>query len=108
MIGSIAITGTGGKYYNRGFVIDPDGQIQSRYDKIHLFDVTLATGETYAESDVVIPGGSACLVDMAGARTGHTICYDLRFPHLYRDLAQAGAEILAVPAAFTKAAAFRS
>lgn len=102
MIGSIAVADTSGKYINRGYVIDPSGTIRSRYDKIHLFDVELATGETYKESDAVTPGGKAVLVDIAGALTGHTICYDLRFPHLYRDLAQAGAEILAVPAAFTK------
>ena len=102
MVGSIAVNDGSGKYINRGYVVDPDGEIRSRYDKIHLFDVELANGETYKESDAVTPGGRAVLVDMAGAMTGHTICYDLRFPHLYRDLAQAGAEILAVPAAFTK------
>ena len=102
MIGSIAISDQGGKYINRGYVIDPEGHIRSRYDKIHLFDVALATGEIYKESDAVTAGGKAVLVDVAGALTGHTICYDLRFPGLYRDLAQAGAEILAVPAAFTK------
>lgn len=102
MIGSIAVADAGGKYVNRGYVVDPEGAVRSRYDKIHLFDVALETGETYTESDSVVAGGRAVLVDVAGSLVGHTICYDLRFPHLYRDLAQAGAEVLAVPAAFTK------
>lgn len=102
LVGSVAVPGPGGKIRNRGFVIGPEGSVRSRYDKIHMFDIQLSEAETYRESAMVSPGAAACLTDAAGARIGHTICYDLRFPALYRDLAQAGAEILAVPAAFTK------
>ncbi|MEM9031456.1 MAG: nitrilase-related carbon-nitrogen hydrolase, partial [Pseudomonadota bacterium] len=101
-IGSIAIDGPDGKIMNRGFMIAADGTIFGRYDKIHLFDVDLAEGAVYRESDTVRPGCEAVLHDTPLARVGHTICYDLRFPGLYRSLAQAGAEILACPAAFTK------
>lgn len=102
LVGSIAVAAAGPKFLNRGYVIDPDGDIRGRYDKIHRFDVTLSETQTYRESDVVEAGAALSLTDVAGARVGHTICYDLRFPGLYRDLAQAGAEVLAVPAAFTK------
>ncbi len=102
LIGSIAVPGPGDKLYNRGFVVDNQGQIRSRYDKIHLFDIQLSEAEVYRESASVASGGEAVLVDIPSARLGHSICYDLRFPALYRDLAHAGAEILAVPAAFTK------
>lgn len=102
MAGSIAVPGPDGRILNRGLVIDDEGRIASRYDKIHMFDIQLSEREVYAESDSVAPGAAATLVEAAGARIGHTICYDLRFPHLYRDLAQAGAEVLAVPSAFTQ------
>lgn len=102
MLGSIAIAQAGGKILNRGYVIDHTGAVQSRYDKIHLFDIQLSADEVYRESAHVLPGGQAAIVDTPFGRLGHTICYDLRFPHLYRDLAQAGAEIIAIPAAFTK------
>ena len=102
MIGSIAVTGPKGKLLNRGYMIGPDGGIVSRYDKIHMFDIQLSDTEVYRESDNVAAGSNAVLVTTPFARIGHTICYDLRFAHLYRELAQAGAEILAVPAAFTK------
>ena len=101
-LGSVAIAADGAKFINRGFMIGPDGEIFGRYDKIHLFDVNLADGAVYRESDTVVPGEVAVVHDTALARVGHTICYDLRFPGLYRDLAQEGAEILACPAAFTK------
>ena len=92
----------GDRLINRGYVLDDQGDIHARYDKIFLFDVDLSPTQRYRESAVVAPGGHAVLVDTPWGRLGMTICYDLRFPQLYRSLAQAGAEILAVPAAFTK------
>ncbi|MFK7943918.1 MAG: nitrilase-related carbon-nitrogen hydrolase, partial [Paracoccaceae bacterium] len=74
-----------------------------RYDKIHMFDIQLSATQVYEESAMVSPGDSAALHETPWGMLGHTICYDVRFPHLYRDLSQAGAEMLAVPAAFTKA-----
>ena len=102
LIGSIAVDGPGDRLINRGYVIDGRGDIRTRYDKIFLFDVDLSPTQRYRESAVVAPGERAVLVDTPWGRLGLTICYDLRFPQLYRSLAQAGAEILAVPAAFTK------
>ena len=102
LIGSIAVDGPGDRLVNRGYVIDDRGGIRARYDKIFLFDVDLSPTQQYRESAVVAPGEHAVLVDTPWGRLGMTICYDLRFPQLYRTLAQAGAEILAVPAAFTK------
>ena len=102
LIGSIAVDGPGDRLVNRGYVIDGRGDVRARYDKIFLFDVDLSPTQRYRESAVVAPGGQAVLVDTPWGRLGLTICYDLRFPQLYRSLAQAGAEILAVPAAFTK------
>ena len=92
----------GDRYNNRGFVISDTGEIVSHYNKIHLFDIDLSADEVYRESDVVAPGDSLCLVDTPVGLMGHTICYDLRFPQLYRDLAHSGATTLAIPAAFTK------
>lgn len=102
MLGSIAVSGPDGKIINRGFVIDNHGRIVSRYDKIHLFDVQISEHEVYRESTRVVAGGQAVIIDTPFGKIGHTICYDLRFPHLYRDLAKAGAEILCVPAAFVQ------
>ena len=102
LIGSVAVDGPGGRLLNRGFVVDDRGEIRARYDKIFLFDVDLSPTQRYRESAVVAPGGAAVVVDTPWGRLGMTICYDLRFPQLYRALAQAGAEILVVPAAFTK------
>lgn len=87
---------------NRGFMIRPDGDIAASYDKIHMFDVDLPSGENYRESRRFRPGDRTCLVDLPWGRLGMTICYDMRFPHLYRALAHAGAELLAMPSAFTK------
>jgi len=87
---------------NRSILIQPDGSLAARYDKIHMFDVDLAGGESYKESRGYRPGDRAVVVDTPWARLGLTVCYDLRFPHLYRALAQAGAKILTIPAAFTK------
>lgn len=102
MAGSVAVPAPDGKIINRGVTIGRDGRIASRYDKIHMFDIRLSDREVYEESARVAPGDVACLVEAEGTAIGHTICYDLRFPYLYRDLAQAGAEILAVPSAFTR------
>jgi deaminated glutathione amidase len=102
LVGSVAVTGPGGRIRNRGVLIDADGRIRARYDKIHLFDVRLSDHEAYEESQLVEPGDRAVVADMPFARIGLSICYDLRFAALYRALAQAGAEILAVPAAFTR------
>ena len=90
-----------GRFVNRSFLIGPDGAIRARYDKIHMFDVELDAGESYRESAAYRPGERAVLAEAAGLRLGLTVCYDLRFPHLYRDLAKAGAEVLTVPSAFT-------
>jgi predicted amidohydrolase len=102
LIGSLAIKVSPTKTANRSFLIGPDGRIAARYDKIHLFDVNLPSGETYRESNTVQAGDDAVLANLPWARIGLTVCYDLRFPQLYRTLAKAGAEILAVPSAFTE------
>ena len=101
-IGSLAIKISPDKAVNRGFVIDRKGDIAARYDKIHMFDVDLAGGESYRESANYRPGDLAVVTDLPWGRLGVTICYDLRFPALYRALAEAGASFLAIPAAFTK------
>lgn len=101
-IGSIAVTGPRGKLLNRGYMIDDAGEIAGRYDKIHMFDVDLGEGMIYRESNTVQAGDTAVIHHTPLASIGHTICYDLRFPQLFRDLAQDGADILACPAAFTK------
>jgi predicted amidohydrolase len=101
-IGSLAVKAAPDKAANRSFLIDPRGDIVARYDKIHMFDVDLAGGETYRESRSYRPGESAVLHDLPWGRLGLTICYDLRFPSLYRALAEAGASFLAVPSAFTQ------
>lgn len=90
------------RFANRSLLIAPDGSIRARYDKIHMFDVDLAGGESYRESDGFRPGTRAVLADTPWGGFGMSVCYDVRFPHLYRQLAQAGARILAVPAAFTR------
>ena len=86
---------------NRSYLIDPSGAVTARYDKIHMFDVDLAGGESYRESNAFRPGGRAVLARTPWGVLGMTVCYDLRFPHLYRGLAQAGADFLAIPSAFT-------
>ena len=90
-----------GRFVNRSLLVAPDGSVRARYDKIHMFDVDLDGGESYRESAAYRPGEAAVLAEAAGLKLGLTICYDMRFPHLYRDLGRAGAEVLAVPAAFT-------
>jgi len=101
-IGSLAIRLSHDKAANRSFLIDPKGEIVARYDKIHMFDVDLTGGESYRESYNYRPGELAVLADLPWSRLGLTICYDLRFPALYRALAEAGATMLAIPSAFTK------
>jgi predicted amidohydrolase len=101
-IGSLAIKLTHDRAANRSFVIDPKGEIVARYDKIHMFDVDLGGGESYRESNNYRAGELAVLADLPWGRLGVTICYDLRFPALYRALAEAGATMLAIPSAFTR------
>jgi predicted amidohydrolase len=102
LIGSLAIKVDERKTANRSFLIDPRGTIAMRYDKIHLFDVDLPSGEQYRESNTVAGGSAAVAADLPWGRIGLTICYDVRFPHLYRSLAKAGAFALTVPSAFTE------
>ncbi|MBT8153562.1 carbon-nitrogen hydrolase family protein [Epibacterium ulvae] len=102
-IGSLAVK-TGdpdGRFANRQFLISPQGEITATYDKIHMFDVDVSAEERYRESDGYRPGQRAVMADAGFAHIGMTICYDLRFPYLYRTLAQAGAQILVVPSAFS-------
>ena len=101
-VGSLAIKASAEKAVNRSFLIDRRGEIVARYDKIHMFDVDLKGGESYRESRSYRPGDLAVLTDLPWGRLGLTICYDLRFPALYRALAEAGATFLAIPSAFTR------
>ena len=101
-VGSLAIKISPDRAANRGFLIDPKGEIAARYDKIHMFDVDLEGGESYRESRTYRPGEQAVLADLPWGRLGLTICYDLRFPALYRALAEAGATMLTIPSAFTQ------
>jgi predicted amidohydrolase len=109
LIGSLAVDLTGElgtaegerRLANRSYLIDPTGAIVARYDKIHMFDVDLAGGERYRESNAFRPGNQTVLAETPWGVLGMTVCYDLRLPHLYRALAQAGADFLAIPSAFT-------
>ena len=101
-IGSMAVKVSDAKVANRSFLVTPQGKIAARYDKIHMFDVDLPGGESYRESKNYAPGDKAVLADLPWGRIGLTTCYDLRFPALYRALAQAGADFITVPSAFTK------
>ncbi|HXE29942.1 MAG TPA: carbon-nitrogen hydrolase family protein [Stellaceae bacterium] len=102
LLGSIIVRTEGdGRLANRSFLIAPDGNILARYDKIHMFDVDLPGGESYRESAVFKPGEGTALAALPWGVLGLTVCYDLRFPHLYRALAQGGADFLTVPSAFT-------
>jgi deaminated glutathione amidase len=102
-LGSLALRPGGGeaRYANRGLLIDDRGAIRARYDKLHLFDVDLPTGESWRESAAYAPGDAAVVAETPAGRLGFSICYDMRFPDLYRALSDAGAEILSAPAAFT-------
>jgi len=103
LLGSTIIANGEGKGFNRSLLYAPSGKIAARYDKINLFEAALGAGEAYRESNSFEPGDAACVVEgPMGAKLGLTICYDVRFPALYAALAQAGAEVIFVPAAFTK------
>ncbi len=103
LIGSLALKSDDpeGRFVNRSFLITPDGSIAGRYDKIHMFDVAISETETYRESSGYRPGERVIVAETPSAYIGMTVCYDMRFPALYRSLAQAGAQIFSVPAAFT-------
>jgi predicted amidohydrolase len=101
-IGSLAVKVSPERAANRSFLIDRRGDVVARYDKIHMFDVDLAGGESYRESHSYRPGDLAVVADLPWGRLGVTICYDLRFPALYRALAESGASFLSIPSAFTK------
>lgn len=102
LIGSLAIKAPDGRVASRSLLVDPRGQIVARYDKIHMFDVDLGSGERYRESATIAPGAHAVLADTPWGALGLSVCYDLRFPHLYRRMAQQGAAYLAIPSAFTR------
>ena len=102
LVGSVSVAGEGDKRANRSVLIDATGTITARYDKIHMFDVDIDDGQSYRESAVIEAGRRAVVADTPWGKLGLSICYDLRFPHLYRALAKAGADMLAVPAAFTR------
>lgn len=101
-VGSLALRATPERAVNRSFLLGPNGEILASYDKIHMFDIDLDNGESYRESANYQPGDTAVITDLPWGRLGMTICYDVRFPSLYRALAEAGASFLAVPSAFTK------
>jgi predicted amidohydrolase len=101
-IGSMSVLLGNNKIANRTFLFAPDGAIEARFDKIHMFDVQLPGGESYRESKNYQAGNKAVLAELPWGTLGLTVCYDLRFPHLYRALAQAGADFLAIPSAFTR------
>ncbi len=103
LIGSLGLltNDADGRFANRSFLIDPQGNIKARYDKIHMFDVQVTESETYRESDGYRPGETAVLAETPFGSIGMSICYDMRFPYLYRQLAKAGATILTAPAAFS-------
>ena len=100
-IGSLALS-VGEKVANRALLIGPDGSILARYDKVHLYDVDLPNGESWRESRTYTAGAEAVAVDLPWGRLGVSICYDVRFPHLYHDLAEAGCHFLSAPACFTQ------
>jgi deaminated glutathione amidase len=101
-IGSLGVRADDGRTWNRSCLVDPGGEVRARYEKIHLFDVDLADGERYRESATIAPGSQAVVAETPFGGIGLSICYDVRFPQLYRALAKAGARILMVPAAFTR------
>lgn len=102
LIGSLQVRVGDDRLANRSLLLDAAGRVVARYDKIHLFDVDLGGGERYRESATVVPGAAAVVAETPWGRLGMSVCYDLRFPQLYRRLAQAGADFLAIPAAFTR------
>lgn len=101
-LGSLAVQGQGERWANRSLVIDAQGEVVARYDKMHMFDVALDTGETWHESRAYQPGESITVVDTPVGRLGLTVCYDLRFPALFEQLGRARCDVIAIPAAFTR------
>lgn len=101
LIGSLGVKLEKRKLANRSFLINDKGEIKATYDKIHLFDVDLPNGERYRESAIITPGDKAVVANIPGTKLGMSICYDIRFPHLYREMAKQGAGVLTVPAAFS-------
>ena len=101
LLGSMPVKAAGRKVYNRSIVLDPQGTVIASYDKIHLFDVAIKDGQSYKESNGVAAGNEAVIAALPWGGLGLTICYDVRFPYLYRQLAQHGASFLSIPAAFT-------
>ena len=102
LIGSIGVKAPDGRIFNRSFMLSPEGTIAARYDKVHLFDIDLGEGRSYRESATIAPGEQGVVSPCAEGMIGLSICYDIRFPYLYRAYAKAGASMLAAPAAFTK------
>ncbi len=102
LVGSIGVRSADGRIFNRSYMLSPDGTIPARYDKIHLFDIDLRRGHSYRESATIAPGNAGVIAPCVEGTIGLSICYDIRFPLLYRAYAQAGAEMLAAPAAFTR------
>ncbi|WP_282606366.1 carbon-nitrogen hydrolase family protein [Pelagibius sp. Alg239-R121] len=102
LLGSLGVKSDDGRIFNRSYLLDASGTVTARYDKIHMFDVNLGAGKVYRESATIAPGSEAVIAQTPWGGLGLSICYDLRFAPLYRTLAQAGASMLAVPAAFTK------
>jgi predicted amidohydrolase len=102
LIGSVVLRASAEKLANRSLLIDPAGTIAARYDKIHMFDVEIPDGQSYRESKAYEAGVEAVTAELPWGRLGLTVCYDLRFPYLYRALAQAGAQFLSIPSAFTR------
>jgi predicted amidohydrolase len=101
-VGSMPVLLGSGKIANRSLLLGPDGTVQARFDKLHMFDVELPGGESYRESRNYQAGNAGVLANLPWGTLGLTVCYDLRFPHLYRALAKSGADFLAVPSAFTR------
>jgi predicted amidohydrolase len=102
LIGSALVRREDGQLANRSALIDAAGQVKATYDKIHMFDVDLPTGERHRESSLYTPGEQAAVAETPWGKLGLSVCYDIRFPHLYRSLAKAGAQMISVPAAFTR------
>jgi predicted amidohydrolase len=102
LVGSLVLRGAEDKLVNRSLLIDPEGAIAARYDKIHMFDVEIPDGQSYRESRAYQAGARAVTADLPWGRLGMTVCYDMRFPYLYRALAKTGADFLSVPSAFTR------
>ncbi len=101
-VGSLTVKAASRHSWNRSYLLTPEGAIAARYDKIHLFEASVGDGQSYRESDYTAPGAEAVVAALPWGALGITICYDLRFPHLYRHLAKAGADFLTIPSAFTR------